>query len=167
MSTDFYGVSGNKCNCCISPKTLTPLMKNEIDEFKNNNLIRAHKFDAGCDIKSAEDYVLKPWESKLFKTGLKVAIPNGYVGIIKSRSGLAVKHNIEVGAGVIDSTYSGECMIMLRSFSNEPFHIKFGYEIAQMLLIPISIDNWLEIHELPKFQDGRNEGGFGSTDKIS
>jgi len=106
---------------------------------------------------------LKPGERKLVKTGVQVAIPVGSYGRIAPRSGLAYKHGIDVLAGVIDSDYRGEIGVILINFGDEPFIIKHGDRIAQMIITPHLTLVPVAYEELP--ETGRGGGGFGSTGK--
>lgn len=117
--------------------------------------------DAGNDIRSTEEVEILPGESKLISTKLFIAIPQGYVGFIWSRSGLAVKNNIECGAGCIDAGYRGEVKVLLRNFGKEPFKVNVGDRIAQLVILPISLKKFEEQEELDATQ--RSTGGFGST----
>ena len=119
---------------------------------------RAHKYDAGYDILSSIDTVIPPKDKAIINTGLVVYIPQGCVGILKSRSGLAVKHDIEVGAGVIDYGYTGEVKVVLRNFGNERFIVNTGDKIAQLAVVPLyqDPDNYL-------LDDDRGTNGFNST----
>ncbi len=116
---------------------------------------------AGYDLFSAENAVIEPFSHKLIHTDLEMEIPNGYSGMIKSRSGLALKRNIDVKAGVIDSDYRGEIGIILYNGSKENFAIAQGDKIAQMLMIPVPIFKEEVVDTLSS--TNRNTGGFGST----
>jgi len=111
------------------------LMFNDIPEHKNNNLTQAYDQDMGYDIRSGQSLMLLPGRSVVIDTGLHVAIPKIMGGIIKSRSGLSFKHNIEAGnGGVIDSGYYGVCKVKLYNNDlNEPYQIDKGDKIAQMV----------------------------------
>lgn len=103
-------------------------------------------------------------EAVLVGTGLHIAIPKGYVGIVKSRSGNAVKKWIEVGAGVIDADYRGEVKVLLHNDSDEDVVFNYGDRIAQLCIIKISeadVEPVMSLDELGDTQ--RGEGGFGST----
>jgi len=128
---------------------------------KGSKLYKRHIFDAGLDIKSNEEIIIEPNARKLLSTDLYIKIPNEYVGIIWSRSGLSVKHGIQVGAGCIDSTYTGEVKILLYNFGDKPFKVNVGDRIAQLLTIPINIENYEYVKELD--ETDRGENGFGST----
>lgn len=139
-------------------------MYNEFIAHKGNNLQRNNPTDAGLDVKSAVNTRIKPWHSKLIDTGLHIAIPDGYVGILKSRSGLAVKDDIEVGAGVLDSHFRGICKVLLRNFGSHDFEVKEGDRIAQLLIIPICLDNFTEVETLDGLGNSdRQDKGFGSS----
>lgn len=130
---------------------------------------KAHPEDAGFDIradlKGAERIIIAPAQSGLVTTGLHVQIPRGYVGIVKSRSGIAVNNGIEVGAGVIDSGYTGEVKVLLHGFMDSTgLEVRHGQKIAQMVVLPISD---MEPEEVASLEDlgvsERGQNGFGST----
>ena len=132
--------------------------------FKGENLSRANDTDAGADIRAAVDVNIKPYQSVLVPTGLHIEIPVGWAGIIKSRSGLAAKHDIEVGAGVIDSAYRGECKVLLRNYSSLPFQVEKGMKIAQLLIIPVMLAEFIEVDSLDDLSvSDRGNNGFGSS----
>jgi dUTP pyrophosphatase len=124
-----------------------------------------HEGDAGMDLYSAEDYVLKPGERKIFSTGIKLAIPKGYEVQIRPRSGLAIKQGITVlnTPGTIDHQYRGMVGVILINHSKESFEIKKGERIAQMVLNKFENFELEEVEELSETE--RGEGGFGSTGK--
>lgn len=136
-------------------------MKLNIVTNNSRQFTKAHDIDAGYDILSSEDIWIRPGEKELILTGLKVAIPAGYVGIIKSRSGLSVKHNLEVGAGVIDSGYTGEVRVVLRNLGNEIYCVKSGDKIAQMIIVNLPDIEIVRVDNLNNTE--RGEGGFNST----
>lgn len=103
-------------------------------------------------------------EAVLVGTGLHIAIPEGFVGFVKSRSGNAVKKWIEVGAGVIDSDYRGEVKVLLHNHSDEDVTFYYGDRIAQLCIIKITerdVEPVMSLDELGKTDRGDN--GFGST----
>jgi dUTP pyrophosphatase len=130
--------------------------------YATKKLFRANPTDAGLDIESSEDLTIAPGMSALVSTGLHLAVPTGCVGILKSRSGLSVKHRIEVGAGVIDSGYRGEVRVHLYNLGTTYFDIKAGDRIAQLLTVPVILQEYEVVDELPE-HDGRGENGFGSS----
>lgn len=125
---------------------------------------------AGYDLASVENTTVHPGgAAHLVSTGLRVALPKGSVGFIKSRSSMAYKHNLEVGAGVIDEDYRGEVKVLLRNFGDRPFTIEPGMRIAQLvvmntlsatLLVRAKDETDFEAHAA---NTDRGEGGFGST----
>ena len=123
----------------------------------------ANHDDAGLDLYSAENFVLKPGERRAIETGVKMEIPEGYVGLVWDKSGLAVNDGIKTMAGVIDSGYRGEIKIVLINLGEKNFEIKKGQKIAQMLIQKIEHPE-IEIVEFLS-ESGRGESGFGSTGK--
>jgi dUTP pyrophosphatase len=129
--------------------------------YATKQLDRAHRTDAGLDIKSIEDIVVPARESRLVSTGLHIAIKEGYAGILKSRSGLASKHGIDVAAGVIDCGYIGEVKVLLRNNSDADYYVGMGDKIAQLLTYKVDLEGYEVVDVLPDTQ--RGAGGFGST----
>jgi dUTP pyrophosphatase len=119
--------------------------------------------DAGCDLRSTQDLVLPAGERALVKTGVKIAMPDGYVGLVHPRSGLAAKHGITVlnTPGTIDAGYRGEIMVTLLNTSREDFQIAAGDRIAQLLFQQVSQARFIAVDELP--ESSRGETGFGSS----
>jgi dUTP pyrophosphatase len=123
----------------------------------------AHEGDAGIDLRSSVEYVLKPNETFAVPTGIKMAIPNNYVGLVWDKSGYAAKNSIKTMAGVIDSGYRGEIKVVMINLGKEDFKIAKDMKIAQMLIQPIVR---AEIKEVSSLDDTtRGEAGFGSTGK--
>lgn len=118
---------------------------------------------AGMDVVSAEDVTIAKGACHAVATGLSVAIPAGYEIQVRPRSGLALKHGITVAnaPGTIDSDYRGEVKVILINLGQEPFAIRRGDRIAQLVLAPVTRASWLEVAELDETE--RGEGGFGST----
>jgi dUTP pyrophosphatase len=121
----------------------------------------AHAGDAALDLRSAVDVTIPPRERRVVPTGLRVAIPEGFVGLVWDRSGLAANKGIHTMAGVIDSGYRGEIKVVMANFSAGPFHVAKGDRIAQMLVQPVATVRVEEVDELPP--SPRGEEGFGST----
>jgi len=119
-----------------------------------------HKGDAGLDLFSCADYVLGAGEVKAIQTGIKVAIPRGYVGLIWDKSGISLK-GVHKLAGVVDAGYRGEVQVVMINLGNTPYEIKKGMKIAQMLIQPISEVEVIETEDLDDTL--RGEDGFGST----
>jgi dUTP pyrophosphatase len=127
---------------------------------------RAHLGDAGYDLRSVERVDLAPGSRALVRTGISVAIPEGYAGLVLPRSGLAVRHGISLvnTPGVIDSGYRGEIQIPLINHDREePFLIEEGPRIAQLVLVRAAAAFFGEVEFLESAADGRGEGGFGSS----
>tara|TARA_R100000008_G_scaffold64911_1_gene41935 strand:+ start:275 stop:721 length:447 start_codon:yes stop_codon:yes gene_type:complete len=124
---------------------------------------RANESDAGWDLYVPHDFLLPQQTRALVPTHIAMAIPNGYVGLIWDRSGLAVKKGIHRFAGVIDSGYRGEVKVCLWNSSDTEVHFNKGERIAQILFQIIPCCNLVEVEELNTTQ--RGEGGFGSSGK--
>ena len=118
---------------------------------------------AGVDLCSMKYCILKPGELSLIPTGIKLAIPEGYEGQIRPRSGLALNHRIIIpnAPGTIDADYRGEIMVMLLNMGEDPFSISFGDRIAQLVFVPVARAKFEAVKELD--QTRRGAGGFGST----
>ncbi|NXM04541.1 DUT protein, partial [Tyrannus savana] len=118
---------------------------------------------AGYDLYSAYDCVIPPMEKAVVKTDIQIALPSGCYGRVAPRSGLAAKHFIDVGAGVIDEDYRGNVGVVLFNFGKETFEVKKGDRIAQLICERIY---YPELEEVEALDDtDRGEGGFGSTGK--
>ena len=123
----------------------------------------AHAGDAGADITASEKIAIPPRERTLVSTGVRLEIPEGYVGLIWPRSGLAVKKGIDCGAGVIDSHYRGEVKVLLFNHSDNEFQIEPGDRIAQILIQKV---DRVEFHLVEQLNEtARSDAGFGSTGK--
>lgn len=122
--------------------------------------------DAGADLRSTETVTIAPGERALVKTGVKLALPNGYVGLVHPRSGLAAKHGITVlnAPGTVDAGYRGEVMVTLLNTSVESFEVSRGDRIAQLLIQSVEKAQFLAVSELP--ESTRGETGFGSSGRI-
>lgn len=123
----------------------------------------AHEGDAGADLTAAEDLVLAPGARALVPTGISIAIPDGYAGLVLPRSGLAVKSGVTVinSPGLIDSGYRGEVRVGLVNHGDEPFSIARGDRIAQLLITEVPEVEFVIVDALD--DTARGEGGFGST----
>jgi dUTP pyrophosphatase len=118
---------------------------------------------AGMDVVAAEELVLAPGQRQAVATGFAIAIPDGYEVQVRPRSGLALKHGITClnTPGTIDSDYRGEVKVILANLGSEPFPIKRGERIAQLVPAPVLKAAFQEVESLDETQ--RGEGGFGST----
>ena len=119
---------------------------------------------AGLDLCSAEDIFLDPMERRRVGTGIRVAIPCGYEGQVRPRSGLALRLGLGMvnSVGTIDSDYRGEIGIILINFGSNRIEIGKGERIAQLVVCPVARADMIEVDEIP-FDSERGEGGFGST----
>lgn len=138
-------------------------MGNKIKIKLSGNAIkptRAHEDDAGYDLYTPEMLIIKPGKSAKVDTGVHIQIPKGYVGMLKSKSGLNVNKNL-IGEGVIDSGYTGSIVVKLYNLGDNIALINPGDKIIQLVLMPI-ITPELEIVETLEATD-RGDGGFGST----
>ena len=125
--------------------------------------IYAKPGDAGCDLRSTNQLVIGAGERMLVPTGVKLAMPDGYVGLVHPRSGLAAKNGITVlnAPGTVDAGYRGEIMVTLLNTSFEDFAIEVGDRIAQLLFQKVERARFVTVGELP--ESSRGEGGFGSS----
>ncbi|MFA6433854.1 MAG: dUTP diphosphatase [Elusimicrobiales bacterium] len=126
----------------------------------------AHDGDAGVDLYSTIDHTLNPGERVLIPTGLKMAIPRGYEGQVRPKSGLALKHGLTVlnTPGTVDAPYRGEVGVILINLDpKNPYEIKKGEKVAQMVFNRIEYAVFTETAELTATT--RGEGGYGSTGK--
>ena len=118
---------------------------------------------AGLDLRADEPVELAPGERRLVPTGIAVAIPPGWEGQVRPRSGLAVRHGIGIpnAPGTVDSDYRGEVGVILVNWGAETVRLPRGERIAQLVLAPVGRATLHEVAELPA--TGRGAGGFGST----
>ena len=124
----------------------------------------AHPGDAGADLRAAADVVLPPGGRATVGTGLAVAVPVGDGAFVHPRSGLASRHGITVvnAPGTVDAGYRGEVrVVLLNTDPAEPFTIRRGDRIAQLVVQPVTRVRFVDVAELPPTP--RGEGGFGST----
>lgn len=127
-----------------------------------------HEGDAGLDLPSRIDIVLAPGERAMVPTGVAVAIPRGYAGLVLIRSGIAARHGIQCvnSPGLIDAGYRGEIsVIMLNTDPRESFTLRRGERIAQLVLQRVEEATLVEVDDLD--ETTRGEGGFGSTGRSS
>jgi dUTP pyrophosphatase len=132
----------------------------------------AHPGDAGADLFAAEDAVLPPGGRAVVRTGLAIAVPDGYAAFVHPRSGLAARHGITIvnAPGTIDAGYRGEVgVILLNTDLTEPFTVRRGDRIAQLVVQPVVRARFVPADELPPLDPDRwgngtrGAGGFGST----
>ena len=182
QSVDVHHIDENKLNFKLANLLITtrgehtsmhnkmsPVLKGNdgrfISTYKTDDghetLTKKNNSDAGLDIHSAEDVTIKAGGSTLISTKLSMAIPEGFAGLIWSRSGLSVKNRIEVGAGCIDAGYRGEVKVHLYNYGTEDFEVSVGDRIAQLLTVPLALGLYEQAQELPEADRGNN--GFGSS----
>lgn len=123
----------------------------------------AHHNDAGMDLYASESCVLEPGERMQIKTGIAVAIPDGYVGLVWDKSGLSHKYGLKTLGGVVDAGYRGELMVGLVNVGADAHTFNVGDKVAQMLIQKVEQATLLEVDELD--ETARGEGAFGSTGK--
>ena len=124
---------------------------------------KAHTTDAGFDIRTPEEVVVEPRSSAIIDTGVHMEIPEGYVGMLKSKSGLNVKSGI-LSEGVIDAGFTGSIVAKLYNHSDTPKHFEKGDKITQIVIMPIPFVELEEVDNLGEFEvSERGADGFGST----
>ncbi len=120
--------------------------------------------DAGADLSSSVEVTLRPGERTLVPTGLAIALPRGYVGLVHPRSGLAARHGVTIvnAPGTIDSGYRGEILVNLVNLDPDvPFTVHAGDRIAQLVVQEVAAADFVETDSLPP--SSRGETGHGST----
>jgi dUTP pyrophosphatase len=124
---------------------------------------RATAGAAGSDLVSAEDVTIAPGGVHAVATGIALAIPPGFEGQVRPRSGLALKHGVTVlnAPGTIDADYRGEVKVILINHGGDPFQVSRGDRVAQLVIAPVAPTRFERVDILP--ETGRGEGGFGST----
>ena len=124
---------------------------------------RATEHAAGLDVVAAEDVTLAPGRRHAVATGFAIAIPHGYEVQVRPRSGLALKHGITClnTPGTIDSDYRGEVKVILANLGSDPFEVRRGERIAQLVPAPVLDARFREVQALS--ETSRGAGGFGST----
>ena len=121
---------------------------------------RGHPYDAGLDLYAMHDGYVRCNSHRTFDTGVHVEIPEGYVGFIKSKSGLMVNHGITTD-GTIDSHYTGSIRVCLFNHGGSKYEVKAGDKIAQLVIVPCLLPKLELVDSLDETDRGDN--GFGST----
>ncbi len=123
----------------------------------------AHPGDGGVDLHAREAVRLEPEAWTTVPTGIAVAIPEGYAGLVVPRSGLAARRGVGVvnGPGLVDAGYRGEIRVILINHGGEALELRRGERIAQLVVVPVVDQEFVEVEELPG--SSRGSGGFGST----
>lgn len=122
---------------------------------------RAHHDDAGLDIYASEACELQSGERLAVGSGIALAIPSGFVGLVWDKSGLAAKAGLKTMGGVIDASYRGELKVIIANQGSEVYRIEEGAKIAQLLIQKVELPEVVEVADLDATV--RGEGGFGST----
>ena len=124
-----------------------------------------HPGDAGMDLFAAEEVKLEAGEVKAVPTGVKMAIPEGYVGLVWDKSGISLQ-GVHRLAGVVDSGYRGEVKVVMANLGKETRVFEQGQKIAQMLIQPVHTVEIVDVGEGDLDETARGEGGFGSTGRF-
>ena len=124
--------------------------------------VRGHKEDAGLDLRAMESQVVCAKESATFRTGVHVQLPRGTAGVLISKSGLNVNHDI-TSTGLIDEGYTGEIMVKLHNHGGYDYKVNAGDKISQLVVIPVAHVHVELVEKLDESDRGQN--GFGSTGK--
>lgn len=129
-------------------------------------LEKAHEGDAGFDLLATEEIDLAPGEVGVVSTGLAMAIPDGYCGLLLPRSSMGKKGIIIPNSpGLIDSGYRGEVKVLLLNLTKQNYRVYVDNKIAQLVFVKYENVNAIEVPKLPESHDGRGIGGFGSSGK--
>lgn len=124
----------------------------------------AHPGDAGADLHTTVDVMLAPGERALVPTGIALALPEGYVGLVHPRSGLAARHGVSIvnTPGTVDAGYRGEVKVLLVNLDPaEPVELRRGERVAQLVVQRVERAAFVEVDALP--DSARGSGGYGST----
>lgn len=147
-------------------ETINKMNKLKIKKLKDDAVLptKAYPGDLGYDLYSNEDLILRRFKGNtLISTGIAIQFPDGYGGMIKDRSSMASK-GITTSGGILDSNYRGEIKVILHNSNDDPYIIKKGDKIAQ--IVPIEVTDW-KVEEVVAFDDNssdsRGEKGFGSS----
>lgn len=127
---------------------------------------RAHRDDAGADLRTPMRTVVRRHDSAVIDTGVHIDIPSGYAGFLKSKSGLNVNHGI-ISDGTIDSGYTGSIKAKLYNLSDEDYIFEAGDKITQIVIEKVELQTFKEVKEFsaPAKKSARGSKGFGSTGK--
>jgi dUTP pyrophosphatase len=123
----------------------------------------SHPGDGGVDLHARESVAIDPGGRVAMPTGVAVAVPEGFAGLVTPRSGLALRHGITVlnAPGLVDSGYRGEIKVVLANLSDESYRVERGDRIAQLVVVAVAVQEYELVDVLP--DSVRGEGGFGST----
>ena len=147
-------------NSCSDDETVLCFKKLSINA---TTPLRGSRHAAGFDLFSAESKQISPQSHAIVNTDIAIQLLPGTYGRIAPRSGLAAKHFIDVGVGVLDQDFRGSVAVILFNHNTEPFHVNIGDRIAQLIVEKICTPKLLEVEELDETE--RGVGSFGSTGK--
>lgn len=137
------------------------ILKVKLDEDKGAMLpVRAHKTDAGADILTPRSFLLPARSSAIIRTGVHVQLPSFSVGMLKSKSGLNIFHDI-IGEGVIDEGFTNEIVVKLYNLGDEPYQFERGDKIIQLVVMDVSYPRIVQVSEISGGE--RGDAGYGST----
>jgi dTMP kinase len=156
----YHDLSPNFISQIYEPKD-RPALKIQRLTFNAKLPTRAHSTDAGLDLYASEYYTVMPGERARVNNGIRIAIPEGYAGLIWDKSGISTKNGVHTIAGVIDSGYRGELAVNIINLGPEPFNIIPGQKIAQLLIQKIEQPEILETEVNDNTDRGSN--GYGSS----
>lgn len=123
---------------------------------------RAYEWDAGADLRVMEEVLVPAYDSRIVNTGVHVDIPEGYVGMLKSKSGLNINHGIQT-EGVIDAGFTGAIMVKVYNNSHVPYTFMDGDKITQLVIMPVETPTFVQAGKLKGGE--RKTNGYGSTGK--
>lgn len=159
------GIEGGDCSHYVAEQIIEAIRRDRLTlkVVEGARLERATEGSAGYDLRAAHRGIVEPSEVLTVGTGVHVAIPEGYVGMVCSRSGLAAKHGVHVlnAPGIIDSDYRGEVKVLLRNTGRDAYFIEEGDRIAQLVIVPCITPEVEYVESLPA--TARGAGGLGST----
>ena len=121
---------------------------------------RAHKTDAGLDLRTPKAVIVPGYGSAIVDTGVHVALPNGCAGLLVSKSGLNVKHDI-TSTGLIDEGYTGSIVVKLYNHGGEDYEFKAGDKVTQLVVLPVVHEPLEQVSAF--LPSTRGDNGFGST----
>ena len=147
----------------VIPSTITPQLTIKLHSSNATIPVKGSRGAAGFDLFAAEDVEIKSMENSLISTDLSILLPPGTYGRIAPRSGLALKHNILVNAGVIDIDYTGILSVLLFNLGKVTYNVRKGDRIAQLICEQIVYPQLLVSNALILHETERNTAGFGST----
>lgn len=124
---------------------------------------RTHHDDAGLDLCSLQEVTLQPGERKALGTGIAMAIPSGYVGLIWDKSSVPFKYGVKTMGGVVDAQYRGEVKVLMINLSQEPVTFTVGQKLAQMVIQKVELLPVQEVSDLSETE--RGERGFGNHEQ--